>query len=94
MGALERRHKYLIFIKIFICYMFLILNKYFWVISHVFVMLKVRIVNSTTIDLKKKKIVQSINYVGAHMPLRTWKRYRYIFSIMRSYQGNLLIETK
>lgn len=58
-------------------------------------MLKVRIVNSTTIDLKKKKkIVQSINYVGAHMPLRTWKRYRYIFSIMRSYQGNLLIETK
>lgn len=58
--------------------MFLILKKYFWVISHVFVMLKVRIVNSTTIDLKKK-IVQSINYVGAHMPLRTWKRYRYIF---------------
>lgn len=35
--------------------MFLILNKYFWVISHVFVMLKVRIVNSTTIDFKKKK---------------------------------------
>lgn len=34
--------------------MFLILNKYFWVISHVFVMLKVCIVNSTTIDLKKK----------------------------------------
>lgn len=35
--------------------MFLISNKYFWVISHVFVMLKVRIVNSTTIDLKIKK---------------------------------------
>lgn len=54
MGALERRHKYLIFIKIFICYMFLILNKYFWIISCIFVMLKVCIVNPTTIDLKKK----------------------------------------
>lgn len=44
-------------------------------------MLKVCIVNSTTIDLKRN--VLSINYVIARVLLGTWKKYIYLFFITR-----------